>query len=310
MTAAAQALGRAKLLVLVGPTGVGKTALSLELALRFEGEIVSADSRLVYCGMDIGTDKPGLEVRGRVPHHMVDVCWPDETLSLGQYKRMAMAAIESVHGRNHLPLLVGGTGQYVRAIVEGWRIPEVAPQKRLRRALEHLGGPELYRWLSYLDPASAASIEARNVRRVVRALEVTLLIGRPMSLLQRREPPQLDISTIGLWCDRQLLYERIDARVDKMISTGFVEEVQQLRDHGYKRTLPAMSGLGYRQVWAFLDGETTLEECVERIKFETHRFARQQHNWFRRDDPDIKWYDVQSLGWQSLLLEDVEQFLS
>jgi len=298
------------LLVIVGPTGVGKTALSLELAAQFNGEIISADSRLFYRGMDIGTDKPGPEARALVPHHMIDICRPDETVSLGQYKRIAMSAIRSTIGRGHLPFLVGGTGQYVKAIVEGWRIPEIAPRARLREALATLGGVELHRWLAQLDPMSAGSIDARNVRRVIRALEVTLVSGRPMSQMQRKTPPEFDIIMLGLHCDRDLLYERIDARVDRMLANGLVDEVKRLREQGYGCDLPAMSGLGYRQVWAYLDGETNLEECVERIKFETHRFARQQHNWFRQDDERIRWYDVLDLGWQSRLMQDVEQFLS
>lgn len=299
-----------KLLVVVGPTGVGKTALSLELATRFNGEIISADSRLFYRGMDIGTDKPGAEARALVPHHMIDICQPDETLSLGQYKRLAMSAIRTVQRRRHLPLLVGGTGQYVRAIVEGWQIPEIAPQTALREVLAGLGGSELHRWLTQLDPEAAASIDARNVRRVIRALEVTLISGQPMSHLQRKVPPAFHTAMVGLWCQRETLYQRIDARVDRMMASELVDEVKRLRDQGYGRDLPAMSGLGYRQIGAYLDGETSLEEAIERIKFETHRFARQQHNWFRRDDPGIDWYDIQESGWQSELFRDVERFLT
>lgn len=305
-----QATGQEKLLVVVGPTGVGKTALSLELATRFDGEIVSADSRLFYRGMDIGTDKPGPATRAQIQHHLIDICEPDETVSLGQYKRMAMSVIDAVHERCRLPLLVGGTGQYVKAIVEGWTIPEIGPQESLRRALEQLGGPEMYRWLRQLDPASASKIDAKNVRRLVRALEVTLVSGRPISQLQQKKAPQLDITMIGLWCERRVLYERIDARVDRMIAKGLVEEVEQLRAKGFDHTLPAMSGLGYRQVWAYLEGEMSLAQCVERIKYETHRFARQQHNWFRRDDKQINWYDTQEAGWQVKVHRDLDRFVA
>jgi tRNA dimethylallyltransferase len=154
------------------------------------------------------------------------------------------------------------------------------------------------------------NIDARNVRRVIRALEVTLVSGRPMSELQRKIPPEFDIMMLGLWCERETLYQRIDTRVDRMIANGLIDEVERLREQGYDRDLPAMSGLGYRQVWAHLEGETSLEECVKRIKLETHRFARQQHNWFRRDDARIRWYDIQDLDWQSRVLQDVEQRVS
>jgi tRNA dimethylallyltransferase len=302
--------GYPKLLVIVGPTGVGKTTLSLELAARFGGEIVSADSRLFYRGMDVGTDKPDPEARVQIAHHLIDICQPGETLSLGQYKRMAMSAITSVQARRRLPLLVGGTGQYVRAIVEGWQIPEIAPHTMLRDILATLDGAELHRWLSVLDPVSAANIDARNGRRVIRALEVTLVSGRPMSEMQGKVPPEFDIMMLGLHCDRETLYQRIDARVDTMLANGLINEVKGLRDQGYERDLPAMSGLGYRQVWAYLDSEMTLVEAVERIKFETHRFARQQHNWFRRDDSRIRWYDIQEPEWHSRLYADVQQFSS
>lgn len=282
---------RPTLLVLVGPTAVGKTTLSLELARRFSGEIVSADSRLFYRGMDIGTAKPSPGERAAAPHHLIDICNPDVTLSLGQYQRLAYEVIDDVLARDRLPILVGGTGQYVMAVVEGWGIPEVAPQPALRAALEGLGGPEAARWLAALDPAAAARIDPRNIRRVVRALEVTFIAGRRISDMQRKRPPSYDVAIVGLTRSRQSLYTRIDARVDEMIAAGLLEEVRRLRDAGHAAA-PPLSGLGYRQLLAYLDGETTLDEAVARIKFETHRFARQQATWFRADDPRITWFDL------------------
>ncbi len=276
------------LLVLIGPTAVGKTALSLELARRFNGEIVSADSRLFYRGMDVGTAKPTPAERAAVPHHLIDVCDPDQTLSLGQYQRLAYRTIEDILARGRLPILVGGTGQYVWAVVEGWGIPEVAPQPALRAALEGLDEGEPGRWLAALDPVAASRIDPRNVRRVVRALEVTLVSGRSISELQRKTPPSYNIRMLGLTRDRESLYTRIDARVDAMMAAGLLDEVRQLRDAGYGRDLPSMTGLGYRQLSAHLASEMSLNAAVERIKFETHRFARQQATWFRRDDPRIK----------------------
>ena len=282
---------RRPLLVVVGPTAVGKTAVSLELAGRFDGEIVSADSRLFYRGMDIGTAKPTPAERALAPHHLIDLCAPDETISLGQYQRLAYAAIDGVLARGRLPILVGGTGQYVMAVVEGWGVPEVAPRPALRAALERLGGAEAGRWLAALDPAAAARIDPRNVRRVVRALEVTLVSGRRMSALQRKTPPPYDLRLLGLRRDRTDLYARIDARVEAMMAAGLLDEVRRLRDAGYADE-PPLSGLGYRQLLAHLRGEWSLDEAVVRTQFETHRFARQQATWFRADDPRIAWFDA------------------
>jgi tRNA dimethylallyltransferase len=279
------------LLVLIGPTAVGKTALSLQLAKQFNGEIVSADSRLFYLGMNIGTAKPTPAERGEVVHHLIDICRPDATLTLGEYQRLAYHAIEDIQRRGRLPILVGGTGQYVKAVVEGWGIPEVPPQLALREALANLGSAEVTRWLRALDPAAAERIDPRNVRRVIRALEVTLSSGRPISELQRKTPPPYTICTIGLTCDRETLYRRVDERVDGMMAAGLLEEVKALREDGYGRDLPSMSGLGYQQLQAHLDGELTLPEAIERIKFETHRFVRQQYTWFRLDDPAVHWFD-------------------
>lgn len=300
---------RKPFLVVVGPTAVGKTAFSLRLGQKYAGEIVSADSRLLYKGLDIGTAKPTPAERRLVRHHLIDVCQPDETITLGQYKRLAEASIDEIHSRGKLPLLVGGTGQYVRAIIEGWGIPEVPPQKRLRKALEATGHDELVRWLRYLDEESARRIDARNIRRVIRALEVTLITGLPMSFMQRKTPPPYNIYLLGLTCDRKNLYEWIDNRVEKMMMQGFLEEVTHLRKVGYERYLPSMSGLGYRQLWAYLEGECNLEEAIERIKFETHRFVRQQYTWFRLDDEDIHWFDVKELEWQKSVEFGVEKWL-
>jgi tRNA dimethylallyltransferase len=288
-------LRKSQLLVLIGPTAVGKTFLSIQLAQKFDGEIVSADSRLFYRGMDVGTAKPSTEQRALVPHHLIDICEPDETLTLGEYQRLAYATIDDVLARGRLPILVGGTGQYVMAVVEGWGIPEVAPQPRLRKALAALGGAEAARWLRKLDPQAASAIDPRNVRRVIRALEVTLVAGRPISELQRKTPPPYEIKIVGLARGRESLYARIDARVERMMAEGLLAEVEGLRAAGYGRRLPSMSGLGYRQLYAYLEGEMTLEEAVERIKFETHRFARQQATWFRYDDPRITWFDLNRL---------------
>ena len=284
--------GDGKLLVVVGPTAVGKTSISLKLAQRFSGEIISADSRLFYRGMDVGTAKPTASELLAVPHHLIGICDPVETVTLGQYQRLAYRTVDEILGRGNLPILVGGTGQYVMAVTEGWGIPEVPPNLALRAELEGLGEDELARWLQVLDPAAAKKLDTRNVRRVVRALEVTLTLGRPISEVQRKSPPPLNMLIIGLNREREQLYERIDRRVDSMIDSGLVAEVAGLLDRGLDRALPAMSGLGYRQILAYLAGEIDLEQAIERIQFETHRFARQQATWFRLDDPRITWFDA------------------
>lgn len=299
----------APLLVIVGPTAVGKTALSLRIANELGGEIVSADSRLFYKGLDIGTAKPTQIEQQQVPHHLLDLCAPDATMSLGEYQQLAYATIDAVQQRGHLPMLVGGTGQYVYAVVEGWGIPRVPPRPALRVALEKLGGPELARWLAVLDPQAAAGIDPRNLRRVIRALEVLLVSGQPISALQRKNPPQYRIAMIGLRLTRAALYDRIDQRVDEMMANGLLAEVKALRDAGYGRSLPSMSGLGYRQLYAHLAGEMTLDEAVARIKFETHRFVRQQNTWFRAEDPRIVWFDMEQDGVETAVLDYVRAWL-
>lgn len=281
-----------KLLVIVGPTAVGKTNLSLQLASILGGEIISADSRLFYRGMDIGTAKPTPGERSTIRHHLLDICEPDQTVTLGQYHRLAQRKIDEVLERDRLPILVGGTGQYIMAVIEGWGIPEVPPQPDLRAQLELLGEHELSRWLQMLDGVAAEKIDPRNIRRVVRALEVTLVTGVPITVLQRKNPPPYNICIIGLIRHRDSLYLRIDRRVERMMADGFLDEVVALKDAGYDRSLSSMSGLGYRQILAFLSGELSLDEAVERTKFETHRFARQQNTWFKHDDPRIHWFDL------------------
>lgn len=297
------------LLVLLGQTAVGKTALSLKLAQELNGEIISADSRLFYRGMDIGTAKPTEVEQAKVPHHLIDICQPDETVTLGEYQRRAYQTIDRVLANGRLPILVGGAGQYVKAVAEGWGIPEVPPQPHLRTALAQLGETELTRWLTVLDPKAAQKHDPRNVRRVIRALEVTLVAGQPISHLQRKTPPPYRICQIGLTRPREELYGRIDARVDQMMAAGLLDELETLRDAGYGRSLPSMTGLGYRQLWAHFDGEMELTEAVERIKFETHRFARHQANWFRKDDPAIIWFEMDD-STETAVVNYVKQWLT
>jgi len=293
------------LIVVVGPTAAGKTALSLQLAEALDGEIVSADSRQIYRGMDIGTAKVTPAERSRVPHHLLDVVDPDHTLTLAEYQRMAYDAINAIHARGQLPFLVGGSGQYVHAVIEGWGIPKVPPHPDLRAELEAQaqaeGAEALHARLAELDPVAAGRIDYRNVRRVIRALEVCLVSGRPITELQRKTPPPYHIYQLGVTRPRPELYARIDARVDRMIAQGLVAEVQRLVATGYGWDLPAMSGLGYRQIGQYLRGEINLAEAVALIKQQTRRFVQQQYNWFRLDDPAIHWVDPGQVPFEELL---------
>jgi tRNA dimethylallyltransferase len=284
------------LIVILGPTAVGKTEISLELAIRLNGEIVSADSRLLYRGMDLGTAKPSLAERQRVPHHLIDVTDPDQTWSLALYQKEARKAISSIHDRERLPFLVGGTGQYIKAIIEEWEIPKVAPASGLRKALEkwslEIGKEGLHKRLASLDPRAAANIDHRNLRRTIRALEVILLTGRAFSHQRLRGDSPYHTLQIGLNRPREELYERIDQRIDVMLQAGFVDEVRQLLAQGYSPDLPNLSAIGYREIIAYLHGQANLEEAVTHIKRATRVFVRRQANWFKYQDPEIHWFEA------------------
>jgi len=285
------------LVAIVGPTGIGKSKLALHLAQTFEGEIVSADSRQVYCHMDIGTAKPTREELSLVPHHLINIVNPDEDFSLAQYQELACRGIGDIHKRNKLPILVGGSGMYVWAVLEGWGIPPVPPDPEFRRSLEERaaggGGDKLYQELEAVDPVAVQRIDRRNVRRVIRALEVHRDTATPFSQLQYKKPPPFNTLVIGLTTDRAELYRRIDSRVDEMIEQGLVDEMKKLMNMGYDYNMSAMSGIGYKQIGMFLKGRLTLATAAQQIKFETHRFVRHQYSWFRLKDERIHWFDVQ-----------------
>jgi tRNA dimethylallyltransferase len=283
-------------IAIVGPTAVGKSELALHLVQYFPLEIISADSRQVYRYMDIGTNKPSPAERAAVPHHVIDVVEPDEDFSLAMYHQLAIEALEAIQQKGKLPLLVGGSGLYVWSLVEGWKIPQVPPDQKLRRQLEARAEQEdsqsLYRELQDIDPMAAAKINPSNIRRIIRALEIYHATGQPPSQLQRKEAPGFSILVIGLTRERSELYRKIDWRVDKMVQRGLVEEVEQLLKKGYSPSLPSMSGIGYKQIGQFLRGEMTLPEAIDKIKYETHRLARHQYAWFRLSDSRIRWFDV------------------
>jgi tRNA dimethylallyltransferase len=282
--------------VIVGPTAVGKTEISIQLAEQLDGEIVSADSRLFYRGMDIGTAKPTPEERACVPHHLIDVADPRETWSLTLFQRAASEAIADIHARGRTPFLVGGTGQYVHAVTRGWTPPAAAPDMSLRAKLEsrakNEGYQRLYEELQQFDPAAAERIDPRNVRRTIRALEVIRLTGRKFSEQRGQAEGPYRLLTIGLTRPRPELYARVDARIESMFAAGLLEEVQGLLNSGISPDLPAMTSIGYRECVKVLQGRLTVEEAKMQMRRATRVFIRRQANWFKLDDPSIHWFEV------------------
>jgi tRNA dimethylallyltransferase len=295
------------LIIILGPTAIGKTGLAIELAQHLNGEIIGADSRQIYRLMDIGTAKPDIAQQALVPHHLIDVVNPDQTLSLAQYQDLTLQAIEDILQRGKIPFLVGGTGQYLTAIEEGWSIPRVPPNHELRTQLEaqaqELGAEAIHTRLAEVDPDYAQKTHPNNTRRVIRALEVFLETGQTMTVLQRKQPLPYRFYTIGLRLDRQILYPRADARVDQMMQAGFLAEVATLLHHGYHRKLPAMTALGYRELCMHLLDDLPLEQAIAQAKNNTHDFIRKQEIWFRGHDNGIMWHNVEDLDTNALITQ-------
>lgn len=284
------------LVIILGPTAVGKTSISIALAQRMGGEIVSADSRLLYRDMDIGTAKPNATEINTVPHHLIDVADPDDVWSLGIYLREAYRTIDEIHARGHLPFLVGGTGQYIRAVIEGWHIPPQSPDSGLRdeitRWAEKIGPEGLHSRLERIDPVAASKIDYRNLRRTVRALEVIFKTGERFSDLRQKQACRYDPLILGINRPREMLYERVDARIEQMMAQGLIEEVQGLLNAGYRPNLSTMSAIGYGEMIQYLQGDISLDEAVALIKRNTRIFVRRQANWFKPDDERITWFMV------------------
>jgi len=284
------------LILLVGPTAVGKTAIAIQLAHLLHGEIISADSRLFYRGMDIGTAKPTPLEQQLIPHHLIDIVNPDQTLSLAAFQQLARQAVAQVEERGKLPLLVGGTGQYVRAVTQGWKPPEVTPDARLRAELEKLkeqrGGTWLHERLQALDPPAAADIDPRNIRRTIRALEVILSSGRRFSEQRTHGESPYRLITVGLLRPRPELYARIDARIEAMFAAGLVDEVRRLLGLGYGPDLPSMSAIGYRECVRIVRGKMTVEQAKAEMRRATRIYVRRQANWFKESDPLIRWFNA------------------
>ncbi len=312
-----------KLIVILGPTASGKSKMGLRLAKKFNGEIINADSRQIYRKMDIGTNKfnigyfrpaavsasglprkrkrialsrrsPRRDCDGAVkiiynitPIHLIDIIDPDQKFSLSQYKKLAIKIIRDIHKRNKIPILVGGTGLYISSIVNNLEIPKAPPNHKIRNKLEKKSVKQLFNMLNKADPKSAGIIGPRNKRKIIRALEVHKITGKPFSSQQIKGKPLFDVLQIGIKIDREKLYKKIDKRVDLMIKDGLIDETKYLVKK-YSNELPAMTGIGYREINQCLKGETSMEEASQLIKFRTHHYARRQMTWFKRDGR-IRW---------------------
>lgn len=303
---------RLKVVVVAGPTAVGKTSLSVELAGQFGGEVINADSRYLYQGFDIGVDKPTQEERQGIPHHLIDILPPAGDMSLARYQDLANDAIGNVAARGHLPILTGGTPLYINAVVEGWQIPRVPPDPEFRARCEaevkQDGGAALLQRLNEVDPSSAERC-GNNLRRAFRALEVFEATGVPMSEQEGKGPTPFDALEIGLFRPRDELFQIIDRRIDAQISRGLVQEVEQLLAAGVPTAAAAMSSIGYRQLLPYLDGTISLEAALERIRFDTHRYVRHQETWLRKN-PRLVRFDVSSEGWREQAMATVAAFLN
>lgn len=300
------------LIVLTGPTGVGKTAAAIRLALALGGEIVNADSRYLYRGFDIGVAKPTTVERALVPHHLIDILPPDGEMSLHHFQELATESVRDIQRRGRLPLLVGGTVLYLNAVVEGWHIPRVPPDEAFRRAaeadVERDGGAALRTQLATIDPV-AAERSGVNMRRVIRALEIHRATGTPMSVLEGRGSPPFRALELALTMPREELHVRLDARIDTLLAAGLVEEVRGLLANGVLASAPAMSSIGYRQLIPFLGGDESLDAATERIRSDTRRYVRHQETWLRRN-PRLVRTDVMVDGWQTGLETTVRRFLA
>ena len=303
----------APVLFIVGPTGVGKTRLAVALAQRFQGEIVNADSRQVYRHMDIGTAKPTASERRKAPHHLLDLLDPAQSFGLGSFLSLAGPAIAEIRDRGRLPMVVGGTGQYIWALLEGWDVPQVPPDPEFRRAklaeLAQAGPLALHQELRRIDSQRAGELDPRNARRVIRALEVHNSTGRPPSDLVRRSGPMPATFVLGLTMDRRELYQRIDRRVDQMLADGLEDEVQRLAAMGLPMGQGPLASPGYSEMGLYLAGDISLAEAVQRTKFRTHRLVRRQYTWFKLRDPRINWLDAAGADLEDRATDEVEGFL-
>lgn len=299
------------LIIITGPTAVGKTDLSLDLARAVQGEIISADSMQVYKHMDIGSAKIMPEEMQGIPHHLIDVIEPEEEFHVVKFQEMAKEAMEGIYARGHIPVITGGTGFYIQALVRDIDFTETGGDEAYRQELEELaktqGAEVLHEMLAKVDPVSAVEIHANNVKRVIRALEYYHFTGEPISVhnaAQRQKASPYQFVCFVLNRDRAELYRRIDRRVDIMLEQGLLEEVKKLADMGYTKDMVSMQGLGYKELLAYLDGELSYEEAVYILKRDTRHFAKRQLTWFKRE-ADVNWVNVDDGRTREQILEDM-----
>ncbi len=290
---------------IVGPTASGKTNLSIQLATILNTEIISADSRYFYRMMDVGTAKPDSNEMANIKHHMIDIANPDETISVAVFKQKLTEIIAKLHQESKIPIVVGGTGQYIHAILHNWEMPELASDQELRKYLENyaesFGKLKLYEFLQKVDPEAANIIDYRNLRRTVRAIEVMLKTGYRFSEQRRKQASIYNPKIIGIQWDRDVLYQRIDHRIEKMIENGVIEEVRKLLDLGYSSDLPSMSAIGYRELAGYIQGKNTLDEALILMKRNSRTYVRRQANWFKAKDPNIKWFEGGELDYRKVV---------
>lgn len=298
------------LIVICGATATGKSGLALELAQRLDTVIISADSRQVYREFDIGTAKPAVEEQKSIPHYLIDICNPTDTLTLAEYQEQAQALIVKNLELNNSspPLLVGGTGLYLKSITKGLKIPRVSPQPELRSQLESFEQTQLYAWLSQVDRAAATKIHGNDRVRTIRALEVFYVTGIPISAQQGENPPHYPILQIGLDCDRDLLEQRITLRTHKMIELGLVAEVESLCQK-YGQDLPLLNTLGYAEIKQYLHGNISLDQAIELTVIHTRQFAKRQRTWFQ-SYPEIEWFDANNPDLLNIVWQRVQDFIS
>ena len=300
------------MLVIIGPTGVGKSALSNLIGVKFNGEIVNADSSQVYRGMDIGTAKPSQAEINSFPHHLFDIVDPDERFDVHMFNIKAKLVIDQINSRKSIPIVVGGTGQYIWSIVESWDInksgsdPEV--RSRIEREYMAEGLEPLVSELLRKDPKNSVHVDLKNPRRVIRALERVELGFDATS--PRSKVIDLSPGTFiaGLSLGREELYKRVDQRINSMIHSGWLREVLMLRSSGYKKTLRSMGSIGYRELHGFLEKEFSWQECVKNIRSRTHRLIRTQENWFKKDDPRIHWFDLSNMNFEEIAASVYNQY--
>lgn len=286
------------LFILIGPTAIGKTALSIELAERMDGEIISADSMQIYKYMDIGSAKISKEEMKNIPHHLIDIVLPDEEFTVANFKDNATRLIKDINDRNKLPIIAGGTGLYINSLVFDLKFTEVSPNEEIRNELEYLankhGNEYLHQELQKIDKKSADRISLNDRKRLIRAIEIYKVTKKPMSEHNEnfRTPiKDYNLTMVGLNMDRAELYNRINQRVDIMIQQGLIEEVEKLLSMGYNKELVSMQGIGYKEIIMFLEGILSLEESIKLIKQGTRNYAKRQLTWFRRDTR-IKWFNI------------------